>query len=300
MSINYFNECERIGSTLPPKAALPRPSNKSKLSRSLLSILYFVRMQRVLWRFWFKVNFLKVNQNCRWKDFLPKMRLWESFRHHFWQSWSGSTISSVNRWCLLCKRRQSCGYNCTHITYWPGKVSIQTSIWVILEQQNSIWSWRKIEDIKRNKMKVFQNYLAWKMGTKNWHMLSHIPDRNREVGSVEYVNAGIFEIARLICRRRYKKSSQIRKSALQETFCTSIAAAILHCLEEHDVRKSGRDKQELLASRAARNWVPFLRKQGVALPILRWIRFFFGSFRLKRAAGRICSHTLLRKLCFKH
>lgn len=61
------------------------------------------------------------------------------------------------------------------------------------------------------------------MGTSKWNALNHVVDALRNLGSVEYLDAGVYENARKIFKKTYTRSTRRRQTVVVEVLaCISV------------------------------------------------------------------------------
>lgn len=111
----------------------------------------------------------------------------------------------------------------------------------------------KLKYSNEKRWRCFRTMKRQDWAHRNWHMLNHISESIREVDTVKYLHAGIFQSGHRIFKRQYRKRLLNRKFALEETLCRIITGSNVHSLEEQNQRRRSRDLQEVLASRAAHN-----------------------------------------------
>lgn len=75
----------------------------------------------------------------------------------------------------------------------------------------------QIKNSREIAKRVFEVYRASNMETSNLHTLSHFMETLRQVGSMAYVDAGIFESSQAPFKKYYRHTSKTRRMVVDET-----------------------------------------------------------------------------------
>ena len=120
---------------------------------------------------------------------------------------------------------------------------------------------QQIRVFKKMATKLYGPFHASKLGTEKMHMLDHIPDDIRRLGSLQFNDAGLYEYSHTIVKNAHKATSGRKHSAMAET----ISAYVKDVVSTPMIKESKVNELHPFVKRSAKNQREFPKALCVAI-----------------------------------